>query len=63
MTLALIILLIICGGDIETNPGSKKNTKTSFCHCNFNGIAAHNVFIVSLLQAMATTHGYDIIRL
>ena len=32
MTLALIMLLIICSGDIETNPGPKKNTKISFCH-------------------------------
>ena len=32
MTLALIMLLILCGGDIQTNPGPKKNTKISFCH-------------------------------
>ena len=34
MTLALITLLIICSGDIETNPDPKKNTKISFCHRN-----------------------------
>ena len=53
MTLVLIMLLIICSGDIETNPGPKKNNKISFCHWNFNGIAACNF---SVLQAMATTH-------
>ena len=63
MTLALTMLLIICSGDIETNPGPKKNTKISFCHWNLNGIAAHNFSKVSLLQAMATTHEYDIICL
>ena len=61
--LALIILLIICNGDIETNPGPKKNTKISLGHWNLNGIAAHNLSKVSLLQTMATTRGYDIICL
>ena len=32
MTLAMIMLLIICSGNIETNPGPKKNIKISFCH-------------------------------
>ena len=63
MTLALIMLLIICSGDVETNPGPKKNIKISLCHRNFNGIAAWNLSKVSLLQAMATTHEYDIICL
>ena len=63
MTLALIILLIICSGDIETSPGPKKNTKISFCHWNLNGVAAHNFLKVFLLQAMATTHEYHIIYL
>ena len=54
MTLALIMLLILCGGNIQTNPGPKKNTKISFCHWNLNGIAAHNFSKVSLLQTMAT---------
>ena len=60
MTLALKMLLIICSGDTETNPGPKKNTKISFCHWNSNGITAHNFSKVPLLQAMAATHEYDI---
>ena len=63
VTLALIMLLITYSGDIETNPGPKKNTKISFCHWNLNGIAAHNFSKVSLLQAMATTHEFNIICL
>ena len=55
MTLALTMLLIICSGDIETNPGPKKNTKISFCHWNLNGIVAHNFSKVSLPQDMAIT--------
>ena len=56
----LIMFLIISSDDIETNPGSKNNIKMSFCCWNLNGIAAHNISKVSLLQAMATTHDYDI---
>ena len=59
MTLALII----CSGDIETNPGPKKNTKVSFCHWNLNGVAANNFSKLSLLQAMAITHDQGIICL
>ena len=59
-TFALIMLLILCSGDIKTSPGPKKNTKGSFCHWNLNRIAAHNLSKVSLLQAMATTHDYGI---
>ena len=50
MTLALII----CSGDIEINPGPKKNTKVPFCQWNLNGVAANNFSKLSLLQAMAT---------
>ena len=57
------MLLIICNGDIETNPGPKRNTKISFCHSNLTAIAAHNFLKVSLLQAVATTHEHDIICL
>ena len=46
--------------DTETNPGSKKNTNISICYWNLNGIAVSNFSIVSLLQAMATTHEYNI---
>lgn len=60
MTLAMILLLIFCSGDIETHSGLNKNTKASFCHWNLNGIAAQNFSKLSLLQVMVTTHEYDI---
>ena len=63
MTLALIMLLIICSVDIETKQGPKKNIKMSFYDWNLHGVAAHKFSKVSLLQAMATTHDYDIICL
>ena len=50
------MILIICSGVTETNPGPKKYTTISFCYWNLNGIAAHKFSKVSLLQAMATTH-------
>ena len=60
MTLVLIVFQIICSGDIETNPGPKKNTKISFCHWNLNRIAAYNFCKLSLLQAVVPIHEYDI---
>ena len=66
MTLALIMLLIICSGDIETNPGSKKEQFINEFIMNLefiNGIAVHNFSKVSLQEAMATTREYDIICL
>ena len=58
MTLPLIMLLNIYSSD-----RSQKNTKISFCHWNLNALTAHNFSKLSLLQAMATTHEYDIICL
>ena len=54
------MFLIICSSDIETNPGPKKNTKISICYWYLNGTAVHNFSKVSLLQAIATKHEYDI---
>ena len=38
----LLKLLVICCGDVESNPGPKKQHQISFCHWNLNGLAAHN---------------------
>ena len=38
----LLKLLLICCGDVESNPGPKKQHQISFCHWNLNGLAAHN---------------------
>ena len=45
----LINLLLICCGDVESNPGPKKQHQISFCHWNLNGLAADNFSKVSLL--------------
>ena len=63
ITLAMMILLIICSVFVETNPGPKKNTKICFCHWNLSVIKCHNFSKLSLLQAMAATYEYDIIYL
>ena len=59
----LIQLLLVCRGDMEINPGPKTKIQISFCHCNLNGLAAHNFTKVCLLQALSVTHYYDIICL
>ena len=47
----LLKLLVICCGDVESNPGPKKQHQISFCHWNLNGLAAQNFSKFSLLQA------------
>ena len=61
----LIFILLICSGDIETNPGPKSKSCQSFsiCHWNLNSISAHNFTKLSLLQAYNSVHNYDIICL
>ena len=59
----LLKLLLICCGDIESNPGPKKQHQISFCHWNLNGLAAHNFSKVSLLQAISLSKNYDLICL
>ena len=59
----LLKLLVICCGDVESNPGPKKQHQISFCHWNLNGLAAHNFSKVSLLQAISVSKNYDLICL
>ena len=40
--------LLLCCGDIETNPGPKYSS-LNFCHCNLNGLTAHDSIKISLL--------------
>ena len=58
-------ILITLSGDVETNPGPKRNsTETfSFCHWNLNSISSHNYVKISLLKAYITVHKFDIICL
>ena len=56
-------MLLTCCGDVESNPGPKKQYQISFCHWNLNGLAAHNFSKVSLLQAISVSKNYDLICL
>ena len=62
----MFLLLLICAGGIDFNPGPRKNNNSynfSFCHWNLNSIAAHNFSKLSLLEAYKVEHKFDIICL
>ena len=58
---ALIIMLLLTHGDIESNPGPQHRTSNFFscCHWNVNSILAHNK--LSLLSVYSTLHKFDVI--
>ena len=55
--------VLLISGDIETNPGPKISSTFKFCHWNLNGLAAHDVVKVHLIEAFITTHNFDIVCL
>ena len=59
----LYILLITLSGDVELNPGSKRNAAQTFsiCHWNLNSICAHNFAKLPVLRAYVNVHKVDII--
>ena len=56
-------LLLLLSGDVELNPGQKRNFSNTFsiCHWNLNSISAHNYAKVFLLKAYIAIHKFDII--
>ena len=56
-------LLLLLSGDVELNPGPKRNYSNAFsiCHWNLNSISAHNYAKVFLLKAYIAIHKFDII--
>ena len=61
-----VLLVVITCGDIELNPGPKKDKSCdnfSLCHWNVNIIAAHDFSKLFLLEAYNAHHMYDIICL
>ena len=54
--------ILLCCGDIETNPGPTK-LDLYFCYWNLNGIAAHDFVKMPLIEAYVTFYNYDIICL
>ena len=61
----LYILLATLSGDVELNPGPKRNTAQtlSICHWNLSSICARNFAKFSLLRAYVSVHQFDIICL
>ena len=59
----LSLTIIRLSGDIEENPGPKRNSNQSFsiCHRNLNSVTAHNYLKVSLLRAYISLHNFDIV--
>ena len=51
---------MICG-DIEINPGPRKDENLSIFHWNLNSISAHNFVKFSSLQAFNSVHNFDLI--
>ena len=56
-------LLLSLSGDVELNPGQKRNYSNAFsvCHWNLNSRSAHNYATVFLLKAYIADHKFDII--
>ena len=55
----------LLNGDIENNPGPKRNLSNHFtvCHWNLNSISAHNFAKVQLLEAYLAVHKFHIVCL
>ena len=51
---------MICG-DIELNPGPRKDLNLSICHWNLNSISAHNFAKLFSLKAFNSLHKFDVI--
>ena len=55
--------LLLNSGDIESNPGPRKSSTLTFCHWNLNGLAAHKLTKLSLLEGYINVNDIDIIYL
>ena len=55
--------LLLKSGDIESNPGPRKSSTLKFCHWNLNGLAAHKLTKLSLLEGYINVNDIDIIYL
>ena len=56
---------LFLSGDIETNPGPRRNLNNHFtiCHWNLNSISAHNFAKVQLLKPCLAIYEFDIVCL
>ena len=56
-------MLLICRGDVESNPGPKKQRQTSFCHWNLNGLAETFLYpSIDSSDERRTIEGYTFVR-
>ena len=53
--------ILLKSGDIESNPGTRKSSALKFCHCNLNGLDAHEFIKLSLLEGHINFNDIDII--
>ena len=65
ITLLFIFALLLCHGDIEIDPDSKKFKKNSLsvCHWNLNSFSAHNFSKLTQLKAYTSIYKHDFICL
>ena len=59
------IFLILLSGDVEINPGPRRNTDKTFLisHWNLNSLLANNYNKLFLLRAYIAVHKFDVICL
>ena len=56
----LRILLLIRSSDIETNPGPKKTVLPEVFSLEYNGLAAHHLIKLPLMEVYIATNNFDI---
>ena len=54
-------IILVNSGDTEPNLGPRKSSPIKFCHCNLNGLAAHDFTKVPLIEAFISTHNFDML--
>ena len=65
ITLLYIFVLLLCRGDIESNPGPKKLKKSylSVYHWNLNSLSAHSFSKLTQMKAYISMYKHDFIYL
>ena len=65
ITLLNIFVLLLCRGDIESNPGPKKLKKSylSVYHWNLNSLSAHSFSKFTQMKAYISMYKHDFIYL
>ena len=56
-------ILLLLGGDIETNPGPQTEKSLKFFHWNLNSICARGAVKIPLIEAYDSVHKFDLIAI